>query len=173
MKAAEVPVDIPDAPSRNLHSSPAFRSAKIRNEHLKKIAIVYVRQSSPQQVVENRESRERQYALADFAQTLGWPADRVLVMYAGRIVEEAPTSELFETPHHPYTRALIRSTPTANVPRGQLPTIPGQVPDLARLPSGCSLHPRCPSKIESCMRSVPPLVVNGDRRLACPVETSA
>jgi DNA invertase Pin-like site-specific DNA recombinase len=80
MKTAEAPVDLADARPRDLSSSPAYRSSKIHNEHLEKLAIVYVRQSSPQQVVENRESRERQYALADFAQTLGWPADRVLVI---------------------------------------------------------------------------------------------
>ena len=54
--------------------------SKIRNLHLDRVAIVYVRQSSPQQVLENRESRERQYALAPFAQRLGWPVDRVVVM---------------------------------------------------------------------------------------------
>ena len=56
------------------------RSSKIRDHHLDRLALVYVRQSSPQQVLENRESRERQYALADFATRLGWPADRVLVI---------------------------------------------------------------------------------------------
>jgi DNA invertase Pin-like site-specific DNA recombinase len=55
-------------------------STKIHREHLEKLAVVYVRQSSPQQVIENRESRERQYALADFARALGWPAERVLVI---------------------------------------------------------------------------------------------
>lgn len=54
--------------------------SKIRKTHLDRVAIVYVRQSSPQQVLENRESRERQYALATFAQRLGWPADRVIVI---------------------------------------------------------------------------------------------
>lgn len=55
-------------------------AGKIRAEHLEKLAIVYVRQSSPQQVLENRESTARQYALADYAQTLGWPAERVLII---------------------------------------------------------------------------------------------
>src|SRR6266446_3606238 len=55
-------------------------TSKIRDQHLDRLAIVYVRQSSPQQVLENRESRERQYALAEFAQRLGWPAERVVVI---------------------------------------------------------------------------------------------
>src|SRR5438046_4931717 len=54
--------------------------AKVRDTHLDKLALVYVRQSSPQQVLENRESTARQYALADFAQVLGWPAERILVI---------------------------------------------------------------------------------------------
>lgn len=64
-----------------VRAAPArLRSTKIQAEHLERLAVVYVRQSSPQQVMENRESRERQYALAGFAQTLGWPSDRVLVI---------------------------------------------------------------------------------------------
>ena len=55
-------------------------SSKINDRHLSRIAIVYVRQSSPQQVLENRESRERQYALADYASELGWPSDRILII---------------------------------------------------------------------------------------------
>ena len=62
-------------------TSPVWRpSSKIRDRHWERLAIVYIRQSSPQQVLENRESRERQYALAKLAQQFGWPADRVLVI---------------------------------------------------------------------------------------------
>src|SRR5438477_6724873 len=73
-------------PSRPASSEPTnlarvrLTSAKIRDAHLDKLAVVYVRQSTPQQVLENRESTARQYALADFAQVLGWPAERVLVI---------------------------------------------------------------------------------------------
>ena len=67
-------------PSRPTKVLPLPTSTKIRKEHTERLAIVYVRQSSPQQVVENQESRARQYALADFAKTLGWPAERVLVI---------------------------------------------------------------------------------------------
>ena len=69
------------ASSNSVSSTPlVFRSTKIASRHLERLAIVYVRQSSPHQVLENRESRERQYALAKIAEHLGWPADRVLVI---------------------------------------------------------------------------------------------
>jgi hypothetical protein len=63
-------------------------ASKIRDHHLDRLAIVYVRQSSPQQVLENRESRERQYALAQLAQRLVWPAERVVIIDVGRSVEK-------------------------------------------------------------------------------------
>ena len=71
----------PENPSpRRFGRSGVFRSSKIRDLHLDRIAVVYVRQSDPQQVLNNRESRERQYALADYAVALGWPRDRVMVI---------------------------------------------------------------------------------------------
>jgi DNA invertase Pin-like site-specific DNA recombinase len=73
MKTAE-PLEL------RVNSLPVRRSSKVRPEHWRKLALVYVRQSSPQQILENRESTERQYALADFAQELGWPAAQVLVI---------------------------------------------------------------------------------------------
>ncbi|MBP7146348.1 MAG: ABC transporter ATP-binding protein [Acidobacteria bacterium] len=94
--------------------------------------------------------------------------DRVLVMYAGRIVEQAPVRQLFDDPRHPYTRALMASVPGPGIPRGALPAIPGSVPDLAHLPRGCAFHPRCPLAIDACRESVPPLHDRGDgRRVAC------
>lgn len=97
--------------------------------------------------------------------------DRVLVMYAGRIVEEAPVEQLFERPLHPYTRALIASMPSAEVSRGELPTIPGQVPDLSRLPGGCSFHPRCTVAEPRCQEEDPPLrELSPGRRVACLLE---
>src|ERR1700723_2146750 len=65
---------------RNHLGQVRLASSKIRDAHLDKLAIVYIRQSSPQQVLENRESTARQYALADYAQVLGWPAERVIVI---------------------------------------------------------------------------------------------
>lgn len=71
-------------------------------------------------------------------------ADRVAVMYAGRIVESGPARELFRDPHHPYTRGLMASSPRhAGAPKSDIATIAGQPPDLARLPAGCSFAPRC------------------------------
>ena len=84
-------------------------------------------------------------------------ADRIAVMYAGRIVEEASCDELFEHPRHPYTRALLQSTPRADQDAAKLYAIPGQPPNLQRLPTGCAFQPRCPSANESC-RLAPPLL---------------
>jgi oligopeptide/dipeptide ABC transporter ATP-binding protein len=82
--------------------------------------------------------------------------DQVIVMYAGRVVETASTVELFERPRHPYTRALLKSLPTLET-RGRLQTIPGSVPDLARLPRGCSYQDRCERVQDRCRREEPPL----------------
>ncbi|MER9342039.1 ABC transporter ATP-binding protein [Mesorhizobium sp. M0601] len=90
-------------------------------------------------------------------------ADRVVVMYAGRIVETGPVSEVFARPRHPYTAGLMRSVPrlgqaTALKAAGTpLPTIAGNVPSLALLPKGCSFAPRCPMAIAACRAAVPPL----------------
>ncbi|MER8768615.1 ABC transporter ATP-binding protein [Mesorhizobium sp. M0815] len=90
-------------------------------------------------------------------------ADRVAVMYAGRIVETGPVSEVFTRPRHPYTAGLMRSVPrlgeaTALKMAGTpLPTIAGNVPSLALLPKGCSFAPRCPMAITACRAAVPPL----------------
>ncbi len=97
--------------------------------------------------------------------------DRVAVMYAGRLVEDAPATALFADPRHPYTRALLTSRPAPDVPRGSLAAIPGSVPDLARLPAGCAFHPRCPWADDACRAAVPPLRARPDgRRTACRLE---
>ena len=100
-------------------------------------------------------------------------ADRVAVMYAGRIVEEAPVRALFRAPAHPYTAGLLRTLPRAGAspPPGAAPggrrrlvAIEGSVPDLARLPGGCSFHPRCTERLDECARRVPALrPLAGDR----------
>src|SRR5439155_19003508 len=77
-------------------------------------------------------------------------ADRVLVMYAGRIVEEGPVGRIFSASGHPYTRGLLASVPRTDDARPVLETIPGSPPDPANLPSGCAFHPRCPRAEERC-----------------------
>jgi oligopeptide/dipeptide ABC transporter ATP-binding protein len=97
-------------------------------------------------------------------------ADRVGVMYAGSIVEEAPVGDLFESPAHPYTRGLLHSMPRSVAGSGdrRLPTLPGSVPDPARYPGGCRFHPRCDRRFEPCDLELPTdRVLDGGRRVAC------
>jgi oligopeptide/dipeptide ABC transporter ATP-binding protein len=75
-------------------------------------------------------------------------------MYAGRIVEQGPVRELFSAPRHPYSQALLSSIPKIGS-RDPLYAIPGQPPDLARLPGGCSFHPRCPHAWDRCREEEP------------------
>ncbi len=85
-------------------------------------------------------------------------ADRVLTMYAGRVVEEARVDELFYRPRHPYSVGLLRAVPKVTGPLGDLSSIPGTPPDLVFLPSGCAYHPRCPFAIDRCRVEDPPLL---------------
>jgi oligopeptide/dipeptide ABC transporter ATP-binding protein len=85
-------------------------------------------------------------------------ADRVLVMYGGRIVEQAPVAQLLESPQHPYTWGLLGCVPRLDRPRlSRIPTIPGSPPSLANAPPGCHFAPRCPHRFSAC-GEVPPLV---------------
>ncbi len=94
--------------------------------------------------------------------------DRALVMYAGRIVEKAPVEALFASPSHPYSRGLLAAQPDLGSARlGEpLPTIPGQIPDPARLPSGCAFHPRCGEVLDHCAASQPRLYTLGEAHQA-------
>ena len=85
--------------------------------------------------------------------------DRVLVMYSGRLVEEASVGNLFSQPSHPYTQGLLSALPRLGQPyeRGRLPSIPGQIPDPAVRPSGCVFHPRCSEAFEPCSGLEPQL----------------
>jgi len=84
-------------------------------------------------------------------------ADRVAVMYAGRIVESGPTADLLLRPAHPYTRALLTSVPGRGPRQGRLEPVPGGPPDLTALPPGCAFAPRCPWVTPRCESEVPPL----------------
>ena len=99
-------------------------------------------------------------------------ADQVGVMYAGHLVEFGPVADVFERPEHPYTKALLRSVPNRYKSDGPLPALAGSVPNLSRLPPGCSFHPRCPIARPACrLDPHPPLEVRlADRpshRSAC------
>jgi peptide/nickel transport system ATP-binding protein len=101
-------------------------------------------------------------------------ADEIAVMYAGRIVEQAPARRIFATPEHPYTWGLLGSIPRLDAARGsELVPIPGRPPSLIKLPSGCSFHPRCPY-VQPSHREIDPLLqlVPGsrDHRVACLLE---
>ena len=88
-------------------------------------------------------------------------ADRVAVMYAGQIVETAPTPELFARPQHPYTDGLMESIPRLDRPRARLHSIPGSVPAATAWPTGCRFHPRCPYAWDRCRTEEPPLLDAG------------
>ena len=84
-------------------------------------------------------------------------ADKICVMYAGRVVERADVMSIYEAPAHPYTKALLESIPRIDMKGQDLASITGLPPNLTQLPSGCSFHPRCTFKTEKCEREVPPL----------------
>ena len=98
-------------------------------------------------------------------------AQRVAVMYAGKVVEEAPVDALFANPQHPYTQGLIRSIPRVDAAahgRARLEQIPGTVPNLLNPPAGCRFAPRCKFVMDACRQAEPPLFVKGPaHRAAC------
>ncbi len=93
--------------------------------------------------------------------------DRLLVMYAGSVVEAGRTAEVFADPGHPYTRALLRSHPAHGAETGRLRTIRGRVPSLRDLPAGCKFAPRCDVGTPLCRNLAPEYAVDGDRRVLC------
>jgi oligopeptide/dipeptide ABC transporter ATP-binding protein len=98
--------------------------------------------------------------------------ERVIVMYTGRVVEDAPVEQLFANPGHPYTRGLLKSLPGAAIvagdgtPAGRLPTIHGMVPSITNLPPGCKFNPRCPDVMPICLGNEPALMPVGEGQAA-------
>ncbi len=90
--------------------------------------------------------------------------DRVTVLYAGQVCETASTNEIFESPKHPYTEALLTSVPHLGMTREKLSVIPGNIPNLIEPPSGCRFHPRCNYAREICIQQVPVLESIGEGR---------
>ena len=118
-----------------------------------------------------KNKEERGMTVIFITHDLGVVADiaqRVIVMYAGRIVEEAPCADLYANPLHPYTKGLLKCIPRVDQAQGELDVIQGQVPSLANYPKGCRFHPRCPECMDICKEEVPALVTVGEgRRVAC------
>jgi peptide/nickel transport system ATP-binding protein len=95
-------------------------------------------------------------------------ADRITVLYAGRVCESASTKTIFYNPLHPYTMALLTAVPNLAMKRKKLTVIPGAIPNLIEPPSGCRFHPRCEYAGYACTETVPPLVeVEPEHFVAC------
>jgi peptide/nickel transport system ATP-binding protein/oligopeptide transport system ATP-binding protein len=93
-------------------------------------------------------------------------ADRVLVMYAGRVAEQGTVDAVFTTPRHPYTQGLLASTPSLEREEARLATIPGVLPQLTETLPGCRFAPRCARRSDACLNSKPPMVDTGQGQLA-------
>jgi len=100
-------------------------------------------------------------------------SDRLAVMYAGQIAELGNTRQVFDTPLHPYSKGLLDAFPSIRGPRVHLTGIPGTPPDLARPPSGCRFHPRCPVVMPACLTTAPDLYDVSDEQVRCLLYTDA
>jgi dipeptide transport system ATP-binding protein len=121
--------------------------------------------------------REHGMALVLITHNMGVVAEtarRVVVMYAGQVVEESASSALFTSPRHPYAAALLEALPERSLGRRRLPTIAGVVPGAFDRPRGCLFHPRCPRAFDRCRAAVPPIECEGLGRVRCfaPIEGS-
>jgi peptide/nickel transport system ATP-binding protein len=94
-------------------------------------------------------------------------ADRVAVMYAGRVVEQGPVEDVLKRPLHPYTRGLMAAIPAMGERRARLAQIDGAMPRLDAMPPGCAFNPRCPLAADNCRREVPALRGDATRQAAC------
>lgn len=125
------------------------------------------------QILELLETLRRQRGMAvllvshDLGLVAG-RADRVAVMYAGRIVEEGAVASVCTAPAHPYTRGLFRALPRLDQPASRLEPIGGQVPSPSAWPAGCRFHPRCPERLDRCHHDLPPpAAISGGHTAAC------
>jgi oligopeptide transport system ATP-binding protein len=125
----------------------------------------------------DRLRREHELAVVLITHDLGVMssiADRVSIFYAGRVVESGLRENVLQRPRHPYTRALLDALPHPEAAHErELVAIGGSPPAPSAIPAGCAFHPRCRYTQDSCRTDVPPLVIAGDRRLACPVDPLA
>ncbi|MEP0074080.1 MAG: ABC transporter ATP-binding protein [Marinomonas sp.] len=94
-------------------------------------------------------------------------AERTLVMYAGRIVEEGPTLEIINDPQHPYTQGLLNALPQMTLPGQRLNQIQGSMPSLTERPTGCAFHPRCPYATDKCQQEQPNFIHSGVSSVSC------
>jgi peptide/nickel transport system ATP-binding protein len=117
-----------------------------------------------------RLCRERGTAVMLITHDLGViaeTADRVAVMYAGRIAEIGPVRDVVQRPHHPYTKGLMGAIPTIGGRASRLAQIPGSMPRLAAIPKGCAFHPRCSHAFHRCRIERPELMAAGGCKVAC------
>jgi oligopeptide/dipeptide ABC transporter ATP-binding protein len=120
-----------------------------------------------------REERSLTYLFITHDLSLAWViADRIAVMYLGKIMELGPADRVIRAPHHPYTAALVSVSPTPDPPQAGSPLqrtiLEGETPDAARIPPGCRFHPRCPLRFDRCEIEEPPLFdVGGEQTAAC------
>ena len=95
-------------------------------------------------------------------------SDRILIMYLGRVVESAPTEELFSSPNHPYTQVLLREVPDISRRRSEFKPVAGEIPSPLNPPEGCHFHPRCPYAFKRCSEEAPLLKeISPGRMSAC------
>jgi len=124
------------------------------------------------QILENLKELRRQqpFAMLFVSHDLGLIlelCDRVVVMYAGQVVETSPSAHMLSGARHPYTRALIESLPDPETPTAGYTGIPGTPPELRHIPQGCMFAPRCTRRVEACQTTAPPLERFGDVELRC------
>lgn len=117
-----------------------------------------------------RLCRDRGTAIMLITHDMGVIAEttgRVAVLYAGKLAENGPTRDVLSAPRHPYTRGLMASTPTPAGAMARLNQIPGSMPGLRAIPSGCAFHPRCEECMDICRTDQPPLLTNANATVAC------